>query len=1128
MSSESHSRPPVPDLLHAFDWAERFELLDCIGSGAMGQVWRARERDSAKIVALKMLDPTRVGDEQTLARLDIEAATLMKLREAGSHANVVPILDFKLTESRACLVMEFIPGLNLKKWCEAHRLGLRERVRFIAQVAHASGWFHALGVVHRDLKPANILVNAVTQQPIIVDFSIAKLEDSLPLTLTNEALGTAPYMAPEQIDRSRGGIAPATDVYALAATLYELLTQVHPHPGDLTQVVRRHADEIRPAPPSVLNPEVPRDLECIVLKALSHRPGDRYADGTAMAEDLERYLAGEQVKARSLSLATRVIRRARQKPALTAALAACLLLGAFALWNVQRQAAQRARFALETKLTSAMQHGTWSAAALAQAESTLVTLNEHDPALAVEMRQRLHDDIVRDLNARIGQSHLRDADFVWLRETTEWLRPQASDQAAQLQSLITERIGRWETKAELRAPFADHQGLFPSSDVRADGDLLYPVYDAPAFSPAIIVTKSVSVPMEVACTFVAKGNSFHHIAVDLTHGASRVTLALYKALHAPRGVIHSFGDERPDPQNYVLFISHNQTFRQALHIPDPHLLDQPFRLTLRLERDQVEADVNGQWRLNMDSPFALGSVQATNGCRISWPKDIGLQALMLRTRRADVTSPLERADLLAAQEQWAAARRLYDDLQGDPLYGAEASYKIAECLRWQNDHGAALTVWERLLQGPHSPWRDRSIIQLWVRSAMLRSADAARYLALLPDPLPPAMLQQIDPWTHAELQKSYVPVGLGIALPKLDAAEVTAAARTYRLLRMPPVQTANRFAMAHHMARLEQEADSIYRHALADPMGSATTAANLTAALNCLDQWCRITPSEKNTELAESHARWQKALPKDQTVQAIWHMEQARRAARADDLKTALAAARTSRSHSKADNRVLTSAWLLEGLIHRMLQREDKAQQAWSKALEVASTVTMKHPLHLCDSILLHSLTQSWDLRSVGDVLTTLVGKHLKDAERTTAQAAFNQTFLSDPAWLTTFNAVLQDERGRTFAEDYVLCRAPPRELFPRFYRLLFEHYFLTTAFPQPPLEHTSRVRQIVDTLVTEMTTNPRGEIEHLYAYLHAWNDHAAAQTLFHKAYPYSPELIENMKWLLSMRHRQVIVKAGR
>lgn len=143
MSSESRSRQPVPDLLHALGWAERFELLDCIGSGAMGQVWRARERDSEKIVALKMLDPARVGDEQTLARLDIEAATLMKLREAGSHANVVPILDFKLTDSQACLVMEFIPGLNLKKWCEAHRLGLLERARLIAQVARASGWFHA-------------------------------------------------------------------------------------------------------------------------------------------------------------------------------------------------------------------------------------------------------------------------------------------------------------------------------------------------------------------------------------------------------------------------------------------------------------------------------------------------------------------------------------------------------------------------------------------------------------------------------------------------------------------------------------------------------------------------------------------------------------------------------------------------------------------------------------------------------------------------------------------------------------------------------------------------------------------------------------------------------------------------
>jgi hypothetical protein len=200
---------------------------------------------------------------------------------------------------------------------------------------------------------------------------------------------------------------------------------------------------------------------------------------------------------------------------------------------------------------------------------------------------------------------------------------------------------------------------------------------------------------------------------------------------------------------------------------------------------------------------------------------------------------------------------------------------------------------------------------------------------------------------------------------------------------------------------------------------------------------------------------------------------------------------------------------------------EDKAQLAWRKALEIASTVTMKNPLYLCDCVVLHSLTQSWDLRSAGDVLTTMAGRHLVGSDRTAAQAAFNEAFLTDPAWLSVFNASLHDASGRDFAVDYALCREPPRELVQRFYRRLFEGYFLATAFPQASHEEMARVRQIVDQLVTEMAANSRGEIADFYAYLRAWNAPAAAPALWKKAYPYSQATIENMKWLLEHRTTQ-------
>ena len=1103
-------------LLAPFGWSHRFDDLQSIGSGAMGQVWRAKETATGRIVALKLLDPARSGDEQTLARLEIEGETLTRLREAGAHENVVPILDFKITEEHACLVMEYVPGLNLKNWCSTYQSSLTERVKLIAQVARAAGWFHGLGVVHRDLKPTNILVHAITHQPVIVDFSIAKQDAALTLTLTNEALGTAPYMAPEQIDRARGDIAPATDVYALGATLYELLTQVHPHPGDFTQVVRRHAEEVRPASPSALNPEVPRDLECLILKALSHRPADRYADGIALADDLDRFLAGEPVKARPLPLVTRVLRRARRKPALTAALAACVVLGGMVLWNGQRQAAQRERFILESRLTSAMQQEIWNERSLADAEATLSSLVQHDADLATTLRQRLQQDVVHDMEARLQQNHLRDDDFTWLQSTAEWLKPRLPQQASHLQSLITERAGRWETQAELRPPFADKQGLFPRSHVGVVKGLLHSLHTEPNKTPGIVITDAISVPMEIECTFVASGDTFHHIALGFLHANAVIELALYKAKHT--SVRRSISSTEIDPESYILYLIQNGEYKHGLHLPDTRLLDQPFRLTLRLERERAEATLNGSSSLRLDSPFALGSVQPHNFCRISWPADVGLQHLALRTRRADAVSPLEEADLLATQGQWAAARRRYENLRGDPQFGSEADCKIAQCLWREGEKAAACAQWETFIPKPSSPWRDRSLLHLSMHSLLGQEwTAAARYLHLLPEHLSPSLVRQLDSQLNIALSDLLVTTSLGIHQPRIDPVAVSAITLAAQRLETPPLALANRLGMPLHFTGQDTQARMLYATGLNSRDDFSQSPDSFIAAANCLDQWCRLSPSENDSTLTTALARWQVTI----NGQALGRMEQARVAARAGNLRQAIAHIRKAREQppEKLDNRLHTSLWLLEGMLYRIQKDEAKAQQAWQKGRQIASTVTMRHPLHLFDSLLLHSLTQSWTRQNAGEVLPTLASRHLAEKDRPAAQVAFEAAFLTDPAWLTTFNGVLQSEEGRKFAEDYVLCRQPPRELFQQLYHLLLEHYFLSTAFSQATPEQRTHVRQIVEMLVTEMAQNPRGEIEHLYAYLQAWNDLAASRTLFDQTYPYSPSLIGNLRWLLEQRH---------
>jgi tetratricopeptide (TPR) repeat protein/predicted Ser/Thr protein kinase len=1108
-------------LLDPFGWSHRFDDLQKIGSGAMGQVWQARDTATGRIVALKFLDPARSGDEQTLARLESEGQTLTRLREAGAHENVVPILDFQITDEQACLVMEFIPGLHLRKWCSTHQLSLTDRVRLIAQVARAAGWFHGLGVVHRDLKPANILVHAVSRQPVIVDFSIAKVEDELTLTLTNEALGTAPYMAPEQFDRRRAPVSPATDVYALGATLYELLTEVPPHPGEFTVIIQRHNDEKSPPRPSALNPAISRDLECILLKALSHRPADRYTDGTALAEDLEHHLAGEPVRARPLPLGIRLLRRVRRKPALTAALAACVGIGSFTLLNVHRAAAQRERFALETRLTNAMQNTQWDVRSLAEADATLAELRGHHASLAEQVRDRLHADVVHDVEARLQQQMLRDEDYAWLHAMAGWLHDRLPAEAARLNGLITDRAGRWETVAEVSAPFTDLQGLFPVSHLRATRDLLHPVFD-PGEEPLITVTKSVSVPMELSCTMVAESATFEPLTLVFYNQGTRLSAGLYKVRHFSKSMRGKLELTSSDPESYVLTIKLNEQHVRYLHLPDTHLLDQPFLFTLRVERETAEAELNGRSLLRVDTPFTFSNGQESNYWRITWPEKIGLKAITLRKRRADAASPLEEADLAAMQGRYAEAIRLYENMLGDPLHGSEASYKTAECLALRGDSSAALQLWQKLADGPPSDWHDRSLIRLWTQSVISRQGDASSHLSRLPDPLPESILGKITPWQMNGLIYWYAPAGMSIALPRMDTQAVLDATKAFHLLRLSSVQIANRFALAHHSARLDERADYLYRNGLDDALTARLEADDLLALTNCLDQWCRISPSESSATLSETLRRWEKKRRSDPTVQALWHMEQARVAARAQNVRGAIGEIREARQlqPQEIDDRVHTSVWLLEGMLYRLQQDEEKAQQAWHEARSIAHTVTMQHPLHLMDCVLLDCLTQSWDLRRLGKLLPAVVTKHLRDQERTDAQAAIHQTFLTDPAWLTTFNEVLQSAEGRKFAEDYVLCRQPPRELVLEFYRLLFAHYFLTTAFPKATPDQATHVQSIVKALVNEMAMNPRLKADDLHAYLRAWNDPAATAALVKQDHPtVTPSLVTELKWLLRQRH---------
>jgi TolB-like protein/Tfp pilus assembly protein PilF len=302
---------------------EDYELLDEVARGGMGIVYRARQRTPSRIVALKMILPAHLGSSGALDRFCAEAQAAASL----DHEGILPIYAVGEHDGAPFYSMKFAEGGTLRAKLPDYRDKLREGAALIAQIARAVAHAHEHGILHRDLKPDNILFDA-TGKSYVSDFGLAKwLEREGDLTQTLAILGTPFYMAPEQAAGAQR-LTPAADVYSLGAILFHLLTDRVPFRGDNALDVLRQAAE-RPAPrPRALNNQVPADLETICLKCLEKNPAARYSFATALADDLDRFLARRPISARRANPITHAVRWTRRNPtiALLGAASAALLV----------------------------------------------------------------------------------------------------------------------------------------------------------------------------------------------------------------------------------------------------------------------------------------------------------------------------------------------------------------------------------------------------------------------------------------------------------------------------------------------------------------------------------------------------------------------------------------------------------------------------------------------------------------------------------------------------------------------------------------------------------------------------------------------------------------------------------
>jgi serine/threonine protein kinase len=303
-----------------------YELLGLLGQGGMGVVYKARQIALNRSVALKMVLAGAAAKQEQLSRFRAEAETLACLQ----HPGIVQIFEIGEHEGRPYFALEYVNGGSLDKQLASTPQPPQEAAALVEKLARTMQVAHERGIVHRDLKPANILLvhaeptpdtthhsRLSTYQPKITDFGLAKqLDGDSGQTRTGQILGTPSYMAPEQATGRLTDIGAATDVYALGAILYEALTGRPPFRGATSVETLMQVTNDEPVAPTRLNPQVPRDLETVCLKALQKEIARRYRMAHDLADDLRRYLDGVPVQARPLSTWERGWKWACRRPAL--------------------------------------------------------------------------------------------------------------------------------------------------------------------------------------------------------------------------------------------------------------------------------------------------------------------------------------------------------------------------------------------------------------------------------------------------------------------------------------------------------------------------------------------------------------------------------------------------------------------------------------------------------------------------------------------------------------------------------------------------------------------------------------------------------------------------------------------
>jgi serine/threonine protein kinase/tetratricopeptide (TPR) repeat protein len=1005
----------------------------------MGRVYEGWHRALGMCVALKVIDPALMGNLQARARFEKEALTLAKLQEPVPHPNIVRILDFKLLEDVGCIVMAFVAGVDLKTWSQTRQLTVRQTAAVVAQVARAAGYIHSCGVVHRDLKPGNILVREEDQEPVIVDFGIVRGGEDVTLTLTQQALGTAAYMAPEVLKPTGQPSGPRADVYALGVILYELLTARLPHGATLSEVLQRHEQEMPAARPTQLAPGLPKDLERVCLKAMATRQGDRYSNGSELAEDLQRFLDGHSVTARPIGRVVLMGRTMRRRPLISAGIAAVTTVALFGMWRLEHQAREVRQTRLLQQISESLAVQDWSAAHLEAVRQQILLSAKLDHEKAAEYQTRLIAKAGQGVSSAASQARLPEEHLQAMQETIDWLRTISPTESDRLQALLRERQRQWTARAALKSPFENLREFNLEEKVDVIKDWLVPRQAAEvSFSLGL----GYRAPLELELTLRPEIEGFKWCGVSAKNGEGSLDFRVYQPLNDRLRRHLDFMTPPGTPMTGALVISSGREILAAIPLWETLHAGRPVIFRARLQERRWMVSVNDR-SVEYLSPYTIRSPWKWS-VEQSVRTPIGSITLR-RPNLPALQSPLERGDELVLTRQWAEAEQEFLQLVVDPVFGAEALFKAGDCQARQSLVSQAIQTWRAALPLPPSEWRERSVFQLWRHHVSEEKVEEAnKLLDQLPreNPLPPYLLASINPQARETLADRYRSMKRGIKLVQNDP-EAASAVRVYQMLDIGPLPTATHLALGQHCNGLDQTALELCETGLRKTHTSVLLNESLPEANSCMEVWSLLVGPEPNRALRSAAGRITTVTPEGHSLRWTVAMDQARLLARKGDKERAAILARQVQFAENATIMAYSGAALL---LHAI--GEDASLEHVNAALRrIPSSPRQVHELTVIHRVLLHAAARDFTKANAAELIAAYFSFGFSRHSRPAVSAQLGRQFLQDPALARALNSFLDDGKGREVLEGFALRSRPARELIREFLLMLLRNHLAASLY---------------------------------------------------------------------------------